>query len=55
MQVTSQHVTIALITGATTVAVAGINAAANVAIAWIQTLRLPETPPPPPEIEPPDP
>jgi len=49
--VSDQSVTIALITGGTTVAVAGIKAAAEVAIAWIQTLR--PCPPPPREIEPP--
>jgi hypothetical protein len=40
IQVSDQSVTIDLITGGTTVAVAGIKAAAEVAIAWIQTLRL---------------
>jgi hypothetical protein len=50
IQVSDQSVTIALITGGTTVAVACIKAAAEVAIAWIQTLR--PCPPPPREIEP---
>jgi hypothetical protein len=44
IQVSDQSVTIALITGATTVAVACIKAAAEVVIAWIQTLR-PRPPP----------
>jgi hypothetical protein len=51
IQVSDQSVTIALITGGTTVAVAGIKAAAEVTIAWIQTLR--PRPPPPRQIEPP--
>jgi hypothetical protein len=51
IQVSDQSVTSALITGGTTVAVACIKAAAEVAIAWIQRLR--PRPPPPREIEPP--
>ena len=50
IQVSDQSVTIALITGGTTVAVACLKATAEVAIAWIQTLR--PRPPPPREIEP---
>jgi hypothetical protein len=38
IQVSDQSVTIALITGGTTVAVACIKATAEVTIAWIQTL-----------------
>jgi hypothetical protein len=53
MEVTDQHVLIALITGCTTFAVACVRAAAQVAVAWIQASHGQAAPPR--EIEPPAP